>query len=158
VSLAAVDNTNSNKGGLVAGINNTGGLYATAPTPAVSSNNTSIATTAFVKSVLSGNDVGLAKFSKAQNGYYKFSNGLIIQWGTTNIPGSTTVGTSLSQTLPTPFTTENYGVTANVFAVQQAYARGHVSLNGKSTTTVIFRLSDMTYVAGGNIYWVAIGY
>lgn len=52
----------------------------TASTPAASSNGTTIATTAFVKSVLSSSGNGLATFSKAANGYYKFSNGLIVQW------------------------------------------------------------------------------
>lgn len=49
VALNVVDNTNTNKGGLAVGIDGEGYLFATAPTPAASSNDTHIATTAWVK-------------------------------------------------------------------------------------------------------------
>lgn len=56
----------------------------TAPTAAKTVNNTQIATTAFVH-LLAGaaNNGGIVDSLLAQNGYVKFANGLILQWGTT---------------------------------------------------------------------------
>lgn len=44
---------------------------------------------------------GLGTWNKAQNGYFKFNNGIIIQWG---------VWANGTTTFPTPFTTANIGV------------------------------------------------
>ena len=54
----------------------------TAPTDAKTVNNTQIATTAFVH-LLAGaaNNGGIVDSLLAQNGYVKFANGLILQWG-----------------------------------------------------------------------------
>lgn len=54
----------------------------TAPTAAKTVNNTQIATTAFVH-LLAGaaNNGGIVDSLLAQNGYVKFANGLILQWG-----------------------------------------------------------------------------
>ena len=56
----------------------------TAPTAAKTVNNTQIATTAFVH-LLAGaaNNGGIVDSLLAQNGYVKFANGLILQWGFT---------------------------------------------------------------------------
>ena len=54
----------------------------TAPTAPNNTNNTQIATTAFVKSLVgAANNGGIIAASLAQNGYVKFANGLILQWG-----------------------------------------------------------------------------
>ena len=57
----------------------------TAPTAAKTVNNTQIATTAFVH-LLAGaaNNGGIVDSLLAQNGYVKFANGLILQWGYQN--------------------------------------------------------------------------
>lgn len=62
----------------------------TAPTAAKTVNNTQIATTAFVH-LLAGtaNNGGIVDSLLAQNGYIKFANGLIMQWGTTTTSGPT---------------------------------------------------------------------
>jgi len=76
----------------------------TAPTPGTSDNGTRIATTAFVQSLinsLKGSISGTIVASNlAQNGYVKFSNGLILQWGsgTANKNGASYGG--VSATLP----------------------------------------------------------
>lgn len=58
----------------------------TAPTAASTTNNTQIATTAFVKSLVgAANNGGIIAASLAQNGYVKFANGLILQWGISKI-------------------------------------------------------------------------
>jgi hypothetical protein len=152
VSLAVVDNTNANKGGLVAGINAAGGLYATAPTPAASANDGNIATTAFVKSVLSSSGNGLATFSKGQNGYYKFANGLIIQWGRTS-----GTGTTQTITFPTAFASTHY--VAHCLAMTtdaQSYYAIAFDDDSKKTTGCTFHGSGNATKVGW--HWIAIGY
>lgn len=69
-----------------------GAMYSA--TPGTSDNSTRVATTAFVQSLinsLKGSISGAIVASNlAQNGYVKFSNGLIIQWGSCNSVGTTT--------------------------------------------------------------------
>ena len=71
----------------------------TAPTPGTSDNGTRIATTAFVQSLINSlkGSIGgtIVASNLAQNGYVKFSNGLILQWG--NLSGSVTSGSSDGQ-------------------------------------------------------------
>nr|DAW25793.1 MAG TPA: Baseplate wedge protein [Caudoviricetes sp.] len=53
-----------------------------APTATASTNNAQIATTAFVKAVATASNTGgIIAQSLGQNGYVKFANGLILQWG-----------------------------------------------------------------------------
>jgi hypothetical protein len=56
----------------------------TAPTAASATNSTQIATTAFVKAAITAGGGGIIAASLAANGYVKFANGLIIQWGIGN--------------------------------------------------------------------------
>ena len=61
----------------------------TSPTPATSDNSTKIATTEFVRNLINqfkndGTFGGIVGGSLTQNGWVKFSNGLILQWGTFN--------------------------------------------------------------------------
>ena len=54
----------------------------TSTTPASSDNSTRIATTAFVKALVgAANNGGIVAANLAQNGYVKFANGFILQWG-----------------------------------------------------------------------------
>ena len=54
----------------------------TSTTPASSDNSTRIATTAFVKALVgAANNGGIISESVAQNGYIKFADGIIFQWG-----------------------------------------------------------------------------
>lgn len=74
-------------------------------TPASSDNSTSIATTAFVKALIgAANNGGIVSANLAQNGYVKFANGFILQWGLT---ASSATGT---QPLPISFSTTNYAI------------------------------------------------
>lgn len=62
----------------------------TSPTPATSDNSTKIATTEFVRNLINqfkndGTLGGIVGGSLTQNGWVKFSNGLILQWGTYNM-------------------------------------------------------------------------
>ena len=58
-------------------------------TPASSDNSTRIATTAFVKALVgAANNGGIVSANLAQNGYVKFANGFILQWGQAKAIGS----------------------------------------------------------------------
>lgn len=81
-----------------------GELHVKTPTPLASSNSTDVATTAWVRTALSSTGGGLATFSKAANGYIKFNNGIIIQWGTDTGVGNITI------TFPISFTSTNYQI------------------------------------------------
>lgn len=126
-----------------------GTAYATAPTyTTYTDNSQKIATTAFLKSVLSGNGYGLATFSKAKKGYYKFDNGLLIQWGEFHGTNSGTI------TYPKAFTSAT------------SYALIGSLMDNSSNNTSYYRYpytktaTNFTYnpdsARGGN--WVAIGY
>ena len=77
----------------------------TAPTPGTSDNGTRIATTAFVQSLINSlkGSIGgtIVASNLAQNGYVKFSNGLILQWGSCN--WSQTIGGKQNFTYTVPF-------------------------------------------------------
>lgn len=90
--------------------------------------------------------------NKAQNGYVKLGNGIIIQWGKTPNIGNT----NTTCTLPTPFTTTNYSVTAITSA---AFNENCIALTGKTTTN--FTLVERGLNGGAhNVpnYFLAIGY
>ena len=67
-----------------------GAMYSA--TPGTSDNSTRVATTAFVQSLINSlkGSIGgtIVASNLAQNGYVKFSNGLILQWGNNNGQGS----------------------------------------------------------------------
>lgn len=128
----------------------TGDPYTYALTPATSDNSTKIATTAFVKSVLSSSGNGLATYSKAKNGYYKFANGLIIQWG--EVASGTNI---VTVTLPTAFTSTNYQLSA-----QQVVDNNQESWppNVGNKTTTAFNLNTRGGAVNIPKSWIAIGY
>jgi len=81
---------------------------------------------------------------KQQNGYVKFANGLIIQWG--RIPEITqTSGVAFS--LPIPFTATTYAISGNDPTVKYS--------NLQLSTFDAFRTSSGTSTG---IRWMAIGY
>ena len=63
----------------------------TAPTASKTTNNTQLATTAFVQALVGAvNNGGIVAQSLGPNGFVKFANGLILQWGTSNDNSSVT--------------------------------------------------------------------
>ena len=80
-----------------------GAMYSA--TPGTGDNSTRVATTAFVQSLISSlkGSIGgtIVASNLAQNGYVKFSNGLILQWGTFN--WSRTIGGKQNFTYTVPF-------------------------------------------------------
>lgn len=143
-----------------------GAMYSA--TPGTSDNSTRVATTAFVQSLINSlkGSIGgaIVASNLAQNGYVKFSNGLIIQWGSCNSVGTTTFPISfLNKCL-------------NIFGVNELYhCYTSVSGNGryeyyyagqyiKSQTLINFTLEKYS---GNEIYtstsikplsYIAIGY
>lgn len=64
-----------------------GAMYSA--TPGTTDNSTRVATTNFVRNLLNSSTFGtIVASSLNQNGYVKFSNGLILQWGNNNGQGS----------------------------------------------------------------------
>ena len=126
--------------------------YELGTSPESGSNGTDIATTAFVKSVLSGNNVGLATFSKAQNGYYKFNNGLIIQWGELAVDSSG----RYTVNFPTAFTSTNYTITAIGVSAGKITTYAYVQYGEKTTTYV--QLATTADATHNGVRWMAIGY
>ena len=99
-----------------------------------------------------GSIVTTTGINKAENGYVKLGNGLIVQWGKTPNIGNS--GTTC--TLPTPFTTTNYSVTA---ITSSAFNENCIALTGKTTTN--FTLVERGLNGGAhNVpnYFLAIGY
>ena len=86
--------------------------------------------------------------SKTANGYCKFSNGLIIQWG--QIAGN--VNTRHTVTLPTPFTSTNYTVCSSNTTYADSAPWGATI---EETTTTTFKILQ---VHKQKIWWMAIGY
>ena len=116
-----------------------GRIFTQAKTPTAESNNVDIATTQWVRE-------NVATIRKATNGYNKFINGLIIQWG--YIPLDEKTGTI---TFPTPFTDSNYCVVLEPFWDSTGATS---STLGHTTTSFNYKRSrsDVSY------RWMAVGY
>lgn len=146
IRIAATNNGTHGIIGVQVATNGT--VSTSAPTPASSDNTTKMATTAFVKSVLSSSGSGLATISKSGDGYCKFTNGLIIQWGRHANSGTATI------TLPTAFTSTNYRVSVTTEGTNtQIY---QVITNTRTTTT--FKTQAMGGANSQSYNWIAIGY
>lgn len=129
--------------------NKDGRKYATCPTPPdAADSSTKIATTAWVNSRIKSimNSVGQGYTSQKEDNYIKFSNGLIVQWGTsTNSSRTITFEISFTQSPAiniTPISVSGYNYASSV--------------NDVSTTGFII----CTYggVSSSPYFWIAIGY
>ena len=134
---------------MAVGVDSEGTSYMRGVTPPNSANSTLLATTAFVKNILKTSGVGLATFSKAQKGYYQFTNGLIINWGYISEGG-----TDATLTYAKAFSsTTSYG--ACVCPVSST-AYGYPSyLKSRSATNCVIRRNDSNKPA---TLVVAVGY
>lgn len=96
-----------------------------------------------------GTAVSTAAISKAANGYVKFGNGIIIQWGHWACSKEGGTGTV---TLPTSFSGTNYGITTT-------HVRGDVGDRCYPIFTKITK-SNFNWKADSSStnYWIAIGY
>ena len=125
-----------------------GAMYSA--TPGTSDNSTRVATTAFVQSLINSlkGSIGgaIVASNLAQNGYVKFSNGLILQWGNTR--GGTTV------TFPVSFTT-----LFSLSAVQQyaGYLAQGAAVNNWSSSKFTANSSSENGHGNQYIFWIAVG-
>lgn len=110
----------------------------TAPTPGTSDNGTRIATTAFVQSLINSKGTIIAS-SLGTNGYVKFSNGFIVQWGR---------GSGTYCTFPIAF--PNACFTAIGMLVRET--KGEVAMSQPTKTGVQFHSYEdpWNFVAFGN--------
>lgn len=116
-------------------VDNTGAAWAVAPASAIAG---SICTTAAIK--------------KAGNGYIKFGNGVIIQWGAF----TATSHTNTAITLPVAFSSTNYRVSFQQYGTALTNEWMH------AITVVSLATSKFTYCSylkeKPGYYWIAVGY
>lgn len=126
-----------------------GAMYSA--TPGTSDNSTRVATTAFVQSLINSlkGSIGgaIVASNLAQNGYVKFSNGLILQWG---FRSDTGYG-GRAVTFPIAFTKQ-------CFNGHVTTKRGIDSANGNNYVDNLTTTNMWTVCDGGGGYWIAIGY
>ena len=129
-----------------------GNAKAQVTTPASSDNSSQIATTAFVKSVLSSSGNGLATFKKNANGYIKFANGIIIQWGSC----TSAQNTAKTATFALSFTSTNYKLCLTQNSNNQVDQYANTIYVSKRTAT------NFTYSSPAKDsvtwHWIAVGY
>ena len=124
------------------------GSSATATTPSITDNSTLIATTAMLQSWANTNNAGaLSSWKKAQKGYYKFKNGLIVQWGKYS-------GASGTVTFETPFTSGTSYSVSTGYIGSERYDHMYGVVN--TLTSTGFNL--VTFGSGSACHWIAIGY
>ena len=120
----------------------------TSPTPATSDNSTKIATTEFVRNLINqfktdGTLGGIIGGSLTQNGWVKFSNGLILQWGFDNRSiGRRTI------TLPISFNNFSIIVASGINTDESANCGYH--MNTKA-------LNSFSYLYGVPVCYIALG-
>ena len=128
----------------------------TSPTPATSDNSTKIATTEFVRNLINqfkndGTLGGIVGGSLTQNGWVKFSNGLILQWGT--VKG---VANGKQYNFPISFINNILGAATN-----KNWRGGYGSADGNSAgIELINKTSFYAYGDDGspNVNYIVIGY
>jgi len=104
-----------------------------------------------------GTAVSTAAISKAANGYVKFGNGIIIQWGIKNATTTTQHG-GVDVTLPTSFSNAAYQLAFGLCTKSNSGGidfqdTGFVS---RATTKFVLRMENTDYMAACS--WIAIGY
>lgn len=116
-------------------------------TPASSDNSTRIATTAFVKALVgAANNGGIVSANLAQNGYVKFANGFILQWGQFVLNNS---GLSSANTLPLSFSNKNYVLTPYLAVQKNAYIDAYVNYYSASQFKYFGGAGTYRYIASG---------
>lgn len=121
----------------------------TAPTASKTTNNTQLATTAFVQALVGAvNNGGIVAQSLGPNGFVKFANGLILQWGLADNQHS---GGYAQETIsfPIPFSTSCYGVIGNTFG-NGASSYGYSIYNKSNNSFVVFK-------GVAQFVWMALG-
>lgn len=109
---------------------------------------------------------GNSPISKATNGYSRFANGMIVQWGYTGVQGEVGVG-NRTITFPIAFTSTAFQITYEINApgsTLQDYMYSYTQREKTNTTSkfyMSYRRPDNTFTPGGvpdAVFWLAIGY
>lgn len=118
----------------------------TAPTARKTTNNTQLATTAFVHALAGAvNNGGIIAAYLATNGYVKFANGLILQWGTFMLNNGFVY--------PISFSSQCYAVV--ILSNQNSTRYTNVGCTSKTTTKATFAVDN----DGSHSYQaIAVGY
>lgn len=115
------------------------------------------------KDIIADNDLALLKDDGAyivaalleQNGYVKFSNGLILQWGYGTWENTQRI---ITVTLPISFTNTKYFSTKNVPMLETGRATEDHEICTLNQTTTTFQFYHQHNAKIGDIYqWFAIG-
>ena len=141
-----------------------GAMYSA--TPGTSDNSTRVATTAFVQSLINSlkGSIGgtIVASNLAQNGYVKFSNGLILQWGTIRGSCKKQGKGKNSTTIPYPisFTQNYYFINPKTISYDRDYdspSTGYVN-SVKYTLNGIYLEVEVTGNRGSNWQEVSINH
>lgn len=133
-----------------------------APTPNDISEDTSIATTEWVKRVINISGGGIVAANLNQNGYVKFANGLILQWGVSSDNSTITYPIRFSTVYIVVATTNQY--IGNMTNGRPADTCGVLVDNISNTTATVYKavMHNEQYNSGNanqqfSGYWFAIG-
>ena len=128
-----------------------GAMYSA--TPGTSDNSTRVATTAFVQSLINSlkGSIGgaIVASNLAQNGYVKFSNGLILQWGTSDFGKENTFPINFNVLFAFDFSTYS--------------TSGDYSDRGDGVDSIIlinetkFKVNHGSNISDAKLFWIAIG-
>ena len=113
-------------------------------------NNTKFMTPLRVAQALAANNGGIVSANLAQNGYVKFANGFIIQWGILTISSKTV-------TLPVAYQTA-YSVVACLFNC--SYGNTRLDIRNKTLTSfqcLCVNESGSTHTPSGSFTWLSAG-
>lgn len=128
-----------------------------APNPNYSSDDNSLATTNFVRRLIKNSNGGIIAQSLGQNGYVKFANGLILQWGlvTGNWSANAYGSATIDVIFPIAFARAAYSI--NIISNEE-----HIACSIKSSPTKK-GFSNSLWCSSGNTFtgtacwWVAVG-
>lgn len=122
------------------------------PSPGANDDSTKATTTAWVRTFAKSSGANyMTTISKAGNGYCKFTNGLIVQWGAVTVSKDSRA----TVTFPTAYSNTDYKVTATVGNAIQTGGGGIITTTTHTATNfVMSNGQDALY----DINWIAIGY
>ncbi len=153
MNLANPTNNTQYQATLGVGYHPDGTTYTVSPTPIATSNGNEIATTKWVRTYGTANG-GFTSFNKNTNGYIKFANGIIIQWGYAKF-----LKTGTKITLPTAYTNANYSIVFGGEGGSTAWVVGAMLTSGTRTNTTF---TAHGWQEGSTVdkwcYWITIGY
>ena len=98
--------------------------------------------------------VTLTSQNHSSNGYVKYSNGLIIQWGIISVSTSNQYKSVI--TFPIPFSNTNYSLNISQYTTtnKSIWSTFALLMYGNKTTTSVTTQSEKT----DRLQWIAIGY